>query len=230
MNTLKTCTVYRLGQLNYIESQKLQQEFVTLRKDGSIGDCLLLLEHPPVITLGRHASLENIAASVSQLESLGIPVIRSRRGGEATCHMPGQQVVYPIINLKEAKIGVGDYVWMLEEVVIRTLMGFAIDGRRVAGKRGVWVGGEKICSLGLRVSGGVASHGFALNVNPDLTYFDYIIPCGIKEVKMNSITHLLGRNVTIKEVEPELLASFTKVFQYDIGFKENNPAECHKLI
>jgi len=213
-NSMRSCLFYNLGLTEYGEALALQEGLHEARKSGAIPDVLLLVEHPPVITLGRHASIGNIIASQDILAREGIAVFHTGRGGDVTFHGPGQLVAYPILNLKENGLTVTSYVWKLEETAIRTLMALGIKGERVADRRGVFVDGEKICSLGLRISGGVSLHGLALNVNTDLKYFDYIIPCGLTDIKVTSIARIKGQKIDMPMVGEIIVAKFGDIFGF----------------
>src|SRR5271170_2496664 len=182
-------SILQLGALDYATGLRLQQKLVQLRKDGLVGDVLLLLEHSPVITLGRNAKAANVIASSEQLAERGVEVFECDRGGDVTFHGPGQLVGYPIFDLrgfasadaKRKTLGAVEYVRRLEEVLIRTCADFRIPSQRVAGLTGVWTtshGEGKIAAIGVHISRGVTSHGFALNVNVDLDSFNLIVPCG----------------------------------------------------
>jgi len=209
----RVCLVYDLGLIDYDKALELQEKLLNSRKSGAISDVLLLLQHPSVFTIGRSGSAKDITVSEEILDKENIPIFRTSRGGEVTYHGPGQLVGYPILHLKEDGLTLHQYVWNLEDVIIRTLTDFGIDGQRVSGRRGVWVGDEKICSLGLRISREVSMHGFSLNVNTNLKYFTYIVPCGITDVSITSVSKLLGRQVTIEEVKEKLLQHFSQVFE-----------------
>jgi lipoate-protein ligase B len=191
--------------------------------DPDLPSKLLLLEHPPTYTLGRNGRLQNLLLSEDELTAQDIAFYQVDRGGDITYHGPGQLVGYPILSLKRVynQPGLGivqRYVTDLEEVLIRTLDQFGIAARRFAGHRGVWVetavGLNKIAAIGVRIQrGGITSHGFALNVNPDLAYFDNIIPCGIQDHGVVSIAKLLQRPHTIADVLPYVINAFSTVFQ-----------------
>jgi len=203
-----------LGIVPYEDALKLQQALVEARVDGKIPDVLLLLQHPPVFTIGRFRGGEDIITSAETLAQEGIAVFPSNRGGSVTYHGPGQLVGYPILNLKGNGLGVLEYIRKLEEVVIKVLLAFGIQGERVAKyPGGVWVGGEKICSVGIHVSHYVTMHGFALNVNTNLRHFEYINPCGIKGAAMTSISKLLEYPVKVEAVIPSLLDTFSETFE-----------------
>ena len=203
-----------LGSVPYAEALELQRSLFEQRKANAISDTLLLLEHPHVYTLGRRAVEEHVLASSDVLRAIGADVIETDRGGEVTYHGPGQLVAYPIISIRAAELGPVTYVRILEQVVIDTLRKFGVSGHRVVGKTGVWVGGEpgqkpldganpagkKIAAMGVRVSAGVAMHGFALNVSTDLSYFGHIVPCGMPSLDVASIESETGSAPSVHEV------------------------------
>jgi len=187
-----SCAVHRLGLVDYEEAWALQRRLVeSCRETGE--QHLLLLEHPPTYTLGARGRQEHLLLSEEALASLGASVHRTDRGGDVTFHGPGQLVAYPILDLRRWGQGPLWYVRSLETVLIETLAAFGIEGRRVPGRPGVWVGEAKIAAIGVHVSRGVTSHGFALNVDPDLTFFSHIVPCGLPGVSMTSIAKVLAR-------------------------------------
>ena len=210
-----------LGIIPYELALKLQQTLVPARAEGRIPDALLLLQHPPALTTGQFRGEEDIIVSAETLTQEGIAVFHSNRGGGITYHGPGQLVGYPILNLKENGLGVRQYIWKLEAVIIKSLLALGIQSHRVTGYPGVWAGGEKVCSLGIRVSRHITMHGFALNVNTDLRPFEYIKPCGIEGVVMTSISKLLGYPVEVETVIGSLLHSFSETFglKYERGLK-----------
>jgi len=222
-------SVVQLGTLHYAEGLRLQQRLVDLRKGGQIGDVLLLLEHAPVITLGRNAKVANVLASTDQLATRGIELFECDRGGDVTFHGPGQLVGYPIFDLRgydfagegaratqtRKTLGVVDYVRRLEEVLIRTCGDFGIPARRVAGLTGVWTEAEpaaKLAAIGVHISRSGTSHGFALNVNTDLSYFNLIVPCGITAKPVTSMQKELGRELDLGEVAQSVSRNFGSVF------------------
>ena len=208
----KSCIAPYLGMVPYEVALNLQQELKQARAAGKIGDVILLLEHPPVFTVGRFKGGGDVIVPPEILAREGIAVFRTDRGGGITYHGPGQLVGYPIINLKENGLGVREYIWRLEATVIKTLLALGIQGCRLAGYPGAWANGKKVCSIGIHVSHGITTHGFALNVATDLRYFDYIRPCGLKGEVMTSISELAGHAVEIREVIDTLLPSFSEVF------------------
>jgi len=217
----KVCLVHILGLVDYHKGLLLQERLLALRKCGAISDVLLLLQHPSVLTIGRSGIDKNIIIPKETLVEEGIPVFYTNRGGDVTYHGPGQIVGYPILHLIENGLTVHQYVWNLEEIVIRTLADLGIDSQRIPELRGVWVGQEKICAVGVRVSGRVTMHGFALNVNTNLKYFTYIVPCGIMGRSVTSISKLLGHEVDIKEIQERLLRHFSQVFTFTLEYGEN---------
>ena len=217
---MKICLVYDLGLVDYHKGLLLQERLLNSRKCGAISDVLLLLQHPSVFTMGRSGIVENIIVPEETLVKEGIPVFHTNRGGDITYHGPGQLVGYPILNLGEDGLTVHQYVWDLEEIVIRTLADFGIGGQRISGRRGVWVRRQKICALGLRISREVSMHGFALNVNTNLKYFTYIIPCGITGVSITSVSKLLGHEVEIGGIQENLLRHFSQVFRLTLEYGE----------
>ena len=200
--------------MEYGAAIALQEKLLEERKLGAIPDVLLLVEHPPVITMGWHAVPEHIVAGTETLSRENIPIFHTKRGGDVTFHGPGQLVAYPILSLKENGLSVTNYVWKLEETAIRTLAAIGIKGERIADWRGVFVGRDKICSLGVRVSGGVSMHGLALNVNTDLKYFDHIVPCGLAGIRMTSISEIKGQPVDIASIKDILVSKFTDIFRF----------------
>jgi lipoate-protein ligase B len=184
---------------------------------GKVEDILLLLQHPPVMTLGRSGKVENLLASETTLQEKKIQVIFTDRGGDVTYHGPGQLVAYPILNLRPLGLSVPDYVWSLEEVVIRVLARFRISAGRVEKLRGVWVGQEKIASLGVHLSRWISKHGLALNVNTDLGPFSLINPCGITDRRVTSMAQILGRSLPMEEIEKLTLGAFAEVFGFSLG-------------
>lgn len=186
---------------------------------------MLLLEHPHVFTLGRGADGSNILADQQQLETRSVEVHETGRGGDVTYHGPGQLVGYPIINLKPDRCDVHRYVRDLEEVLIRTIADFGVTGTRIAGLTGVWVGDEKIAAIGVRIARWITSHGFALNVNTDLDYFRMIVPCGISEKGVTSLSRLLGRKIELVDVAQTVATQFAQIFGRDITpLPRNEPA------
>jgi lipoyl(octanoyl) transferase len=241
-------SILQLGTIDYATGLRLQQKLVQLRKDGRIGDVLLLLEHSPVITLGRNAKAANVIASPEQLAERGVELFECDRGGDVTFHGPGQIVGYPILDLrgftstdgKRKTLAAVEFVRRLEEVLIRTCTDLRISAKRIPGLTGVWTNPEfsdtyvgtatpavqrteasdrdkpteaKIAALGIHISRGVTSHGFALNVNTDLDYFDLIIPCGITSKPVTSMAKELGQELAVQKVAHSISRNFGTVFE-----------------
>ena len=216
--------VRRLGLLGYQEALDLQKDLVERRRRGEIPDQLLLLEHPPVITLGVKArsSRSHVLASDESLAAKGVGLFETGRGGDVTYHGPGQLVGYPIFDLKPDRCDVHQYVRDLEEALIRAVAAFGISARRVKGLTGVWVGAdgaeEKLGAIGVRISRWITSHGFALNVNTRLEHFGLIVPCGIADRGVTSMERLLGRPVPMDEVVEAVVAAFQRTFERPTAF------------
>jgi lipoyl(octanoyl) transferase len=212
-------SVRRLGRVDYAEGLDLQKQLVAERRDGRIGDTLLLLEHPPVITLGvkSRGKSTNIVASPEHLAAAGVAVFDTGRGGDVTYHGPGQLVGYPILDLRPDRCDVHRYVRDLEEALIRAVDAFGVTGVRVPGLTGVWVGPagreDKLAAIGVRISRWITSHGFALNVSPDLGHFGLIVPCGIADRGTTSLERLLGRRVGMDDVQDAVVNGFDEVFR-----------------
>jgi len=183
---------------------------------------LLFVEHPPVYTLGKSGDINNVLLNEENLQARGIDFFRINRGGDITFHGPGQLVGYPILDLEKFYTDIGKYLRSIEEVVIKVLAEYGIKGDRSAGETGVWIdphtkGRErKICAIGVRSSRWITMHGFALNVNTDLDYFNFIIPCGIPDKQVTSLEKELGRKVDMEEVKEKLKRNFEKVFQAEL--------------
>ncbi|MGO9123943.1 MAG: lipoyl(octanoyl) transferase LipB [Terriglobales bacterium] len=250
-------SVLQLGSVDYATGLRLQQRLVDLRKDAKIGDTLLLLEHTPVITLGRNAKATNIIASREELSRRGVEVFECDRGGDVTFHGPGQLVAYSIFDLrgmassdgKRKTLGAIEYVRRLEEVMIRTCADFKIAAKRIPGLTGVWTDPPalssraeqqdslvkppeqsrdlllppeaKIAALGVHISRAVTSHGFALNVNTNLDYFNLIVPCGIAAKPVTSMAKELGRELSLQEVAHSVSGNFGAVFQSQMLWLES---------
>ncbi len=224
-------SIIQLGTLDYATGLRLQKSLVEMRKDGRIGDVLLLLEHAPVITLGRNAKVANVLASAEQLKARGVELFECDRGGDVTFHGPGQLIGYPIFDLrgmtyqrdgKEKTLGVIEYVRRLEEALILTCADSGISAQRVPGLTGVWtkpVSSDvpaKVGAIGVHISRGVTSHGFALNVNTDLEYFDLIVPCGITSKPVTSMAKECGHQLSIGVVAQSVGRNFGIVFDQQV--------------
>jgi lipoyl(octanoyl) transferase len=188
----RRCEVYRLGCVPYADAWALQRRWAGLRRDGRIPDRLLLLEHPAVITLGRNARREHLLSPPEALAAEGIELVETDRGGDVTLHAPGQLVGYPILDLSAIRRDVVWYVRMLEEAMLRTLDELGLAPERRAGMTGVWVGDRKVAAIGIHLSRWITTHGFALNVETDLSRYRHIVPCGIASHPVTSLRELLG--------------------------------------
>lgn len=202
----------RLGYQSYLKTLNLQSRLMDLKKDGLDDDFLLTVEHPHTYTIGSAGSKENLLVNDDYLKAKGIDLHFSGRGGDITYHGPGQLVIYPILDLNHYYKDLHRYLRDLEEVIVLTLRKFDIDAGRIKGLTGVWVGERKLASIGIRMSKWITMHGSALNVSPDLTLFDNIIPCGIKDKSVSSISEILDKPVQIENVIPEYLSAFSEVF------------------
>jgi lipoyl(octanoyl) transferase len=204
--------------MEYAEALALQRTLVEERRAGGVPDLLLLLQHPAVITLGVRGDggRSNITAARARLDELGVAVHDAGRGGDVTYHGPGQIVGYPIVDLRPDRCDVHRYVRDLEEVMIRVCADYGVTAGRVAGLTGAWVGGEKIGAIGVRISRWITSHGFAFNVNTDLSHFDLIVPCGIADRGVTSLRKSTGRQVQEQEVERAIARHFANVFDREV--------------
>ena len=211
----RTIEIQRLGLVPYADALALQQSLVDQRRAGTIGDRLLLLEHPHVLTLGVRGDggRGHILATNEALAARGVDIHETGRGGDITYHGPGQIVGYPILDLKPDRCDVHRYVRDLEAVLIRTAADYGVEAGRVDGLTGVWVGREKLAAIGVRIARWITSHGFAFNVTTDLEYFNLIVPCGIADRGVTSLARLLGRSVDRVEVEDRIALNFQDVFR-----------------
>jgi lipoyl(octanoyl) transferase len=212
--------VHRLGRVEYADGLDLQRRFQEARRAGTVGDTLMLLHHPPVVTLGRGAKRHNVLASDRRLEELGVELHETDRGGDVTYHGPGQIVGYPLLHLPPGQQDVRKYVRRLEEVMIRTCAHFGIVSAREEKWPGVWTGGKKIAALGVHLSRWYTRHGFALNVCPNMRHFELIVPCGIREAGVTSMEQELRRPIDPALVEPIVAQKFAEVFEQPLVFGE----------
>ncbi len=215
----------RLGTVEYAEAHRLQKELQAQRIAGEIGDTVLLLEHPPVLTMGRSAKAQHILAPIEMLEARGISVHEVGRGGDVTYHGPGQLVAYPIVDLKPDRKDVRKYVSSLEETMIRTCADFDLKARRVEGLNGAWIAERKVGAVGVRISRWVTMHGLALNVNSDLSHFEWIVPCGIQDRGVTSLCAELGRALEVSEVAESLAGHFAELYDAEIEWRDGLPGE-----
>lgn len=200
--------VLRLPELEYGQACELQRKLLEERRLGERPDTLLLMSHPPVVTVGRGAGAGHVLLHEEELHRRGIALWETDRGGDVTFHGPGQIVGYVIFDLREHGQDLHRFLRRMESAVIRALAAFGLDGNRVSGLTGVWVADRKVCAIGIKVSRWISMHGFALNVSTDLTYFDVIVPCGIADRGVTSLTALLGHRVDRRQVENALVNAF----------------------
>ena len=212
LGVLKMCFVWDLGLTEYSEAWKLQRRLHRQIAEGKISEVLLLLEHPPTITIGRSGTLGDVLISKERLEEEGFSLFFIDRGGNVTYHGPGQLVGYPILDLREREKDLHRYIRNLEEVILRTLRVFSIDAHRDESHPGVWVNEEEIAAIGLSVRRWVSMHGFALNVNTNLDHFTFIKPCGFSDRRATSISKILGHKISMEAVMEQLIFHFCDVF------------------
>ena len=223
-------SVVELGTISYAEAERLQARLVAARQAGKLGDVLLLLEHPPVVTLGRNARRENVRVTAAEFAALGVACMECNRGGDVTFHGPGQLVGYPVVDLRQsprptflgaaagrpARLGPVDYMRALEEVLIRVAAGFGLAAHRSPGRTGVWCGAPeaKLAALGVHIARGVTSHGFALNVTTDLALFSrLIVPCGLADRGVTSLERELSPPPPMAAVRGSIVHEFGRVFE-----------------
>jgi lipoyl(octanoyl) transferase len=216
-------TAYRVGRLAYADALALQEQLVEARKRDEIGDTLLLLEHPKVITLGRAAKRVNLLLDAAALATRGYELFETGRGGDVTYHGPGQLVGYPIVDLKPERADVRRYVSDLEETMMRVCGDHGLTAQRVAGLNGAWIGDRKVGAVGVRISRWVTMHGFALNVNTRLEDFAAIVPCGIQGRGVTSLARELARDVPVAEVETQVAEHLAERLGALLCFREGRP-------
>ena len=211
--SIRPLEIRRLGRVAYADSLALQRSLVEDRRADRIGDLLLLVEHPPALTVGARGDggRSHILSTPEALAARGIGVYETDRGGDITYHGPGQVVGYPIIDLRPDRCDVHRYVRDLEEVLMRVAVDFGVEPSRVPGLTGVWVGNDKLAAIGVRIGRWITSHGFAFNVTTDLSFFDLIVPCGIADRGVTSLARL-GCAASCADVEGRLIARFSEVF------------------
>ena len=210
----KEAWILNLDTVPYDEAFALQKRLVTMRSQDAICDTLILLEHPPVLTVTRKATRKNILASPDELEDQGISLCETNRGGDITYHGPGQIVGYPIMNLKDHGKDLHKYIRNIEEIIISLLMDYGISAHRDKANPGVWIEDEKIAAIGIAVkSSWTTMHGFSFNVNPDLNHYSLIVPCGITNKGITSLSKLLGTNIKMEEVREKLMHHYAEVFK-----------------
>ncbi len=214
------CAAVSLGLVDYQEAYSLQRETHSRVASGELDDTLFLAEHPHVYTLGRRGRESDILASSDRLKELGAEVHHIDRGGEVTYHGPGQLVGYPIVDIRRWGGGPLQYVRSLEQVLSATLADFDIRAEKADRPTGVWVGDAKVAAIGVKVGRGTTTHGFALNVVPDLSYFDHIVPCGMPDAQVTSMERLLGEPVDVGTVMPKIAWHFGQVFGVEVYWTE----------
>ncbi len=210
---MRKLEVLDLGRMDWLQAYNLQQQYIQRRKDGAGQDTLLLVEHPHVVTMGRNGKEANLLAPPEILAKAGISYYETNRGGDVTYHGPGQIVGYPIFDLRGWKKDVVAYVRAIEETLIRVLALYDVSAVREPGMTGVWVNGAKVAAIGIHISRWVSSHGFALNHSPDLSYFRYIVPCGLS-LPVTSM-EALGIEVARETVIAQISSTFGEVFAFD---------------
>ena len=213
---MQRAMVVDLAYRDYEECLAIQHTAHRARREGLLPDCLLLVEHPHVLTIGKRGKRDNVRVPEPFLRKQGIPCITIERGGDVTYHGPGQLLAYPIFSLKGKGKGVIEFVGRLEEVMIRILRDYGIDGERNELNRGVWVGKEKVGFVGIAVRRRITFHGFALNVDPELSFFELINPCGLTGVKVTSMGSLLGRKTPLNEVKERAIIHFEEIFGFSL--------------
>lgn len=223
---MREIEIRRLGTVRYDEALAMQRRLLEERRAGRVPDLLLLLQHPPVITLGvkGDGGRGNILATDARLAELGITVHESGRGGDVTYHGPGQIVGYPILDLKPDRCDVHRYVRDLEEVMIRVCADYGVTAGRIQGLTGAWVGAAKIGAIGVRLSRWITMHGFAFNVSTDLDHFRLIVPCGISDRGVTSLERATGRRLSPGEVEERVMERFAEVFERQPVYAPASPA------
>ena len=218
------CQIIRLGTVEYHRAWELQVELATKVRDGAQPNTLLLLEHSPVYTKGRLSKPEHILLSDEELRQKGIGVYEADRGGQVTFHGPGQLVAYPVVDLRQWG-GPVKYVRTLERIIVDSLADFKITAETIDGITGVWVGGAKIAAIGVKISRGVAYHGFAINVTTDLSYYSHIVPCGIPDRPVTSVAQVLGEDVEMEMAQYSLAYQFGKGMGFGMVEAELEPIQ-----
>ncbi|CAN1263427.1 Octanoyltransferase LIP2, mitochondrial [Linum perenne] len=224
MRLARSLHVWKMGTVNYLESLKLQEKLVSERKAHKISDTLLCVQHPPTYTLGKRRTEHNLLISNSELRNLGAQLHYTERGGDITYHGPGQVVLYPIVSLREIGLGARKYVEKLELTMIELASLYGVKASAgQQGETGVWVGDGKIGAIGVRISSGITSHGLAFNIDPDLNYFNHIVPCGIADKQVTSLRKETGIVLPTEEVvHDQLISCFAGLFGFsDLTWKEN---------
>jgi len=213
-DTRSQARIFEAGMVDYEKTRKLQLQLVEQRLDGKVDDTFIFCEHPPTITVGRSGGEANIIASDEKLAASGVKKYEVERGGDVTFHGPGQQIIYPIVNLEERGRDLHRFMRDLELIVIKFLENYDIAGQSVPGKTGVWVGEKKICAIGIAVKRWISYHGLALNLDTDLSFFHLINPCGFESGTVTSLATITGAKVDKAKVFFELTSAIEEVFNY----------------
>ena len=222
------CRYQWLGLVDYQAAWVIQQQCIKARNADRSPDRVLFLEHPPTYTLGAGGHQNHLLVPPDRLHSLGASLHQVDRGGDITFHGPGQLVGYPILDLAGLNLSVSGYIRGLEEMLIRTLAVFDVAGERLDGFPGVWSGQNKVAAIGVRVNARrISSHGFALNINNDLSYFSHIVPCGLRGKGVTSLTRLAKRDIPLNQVMKEIVHAFGEVFGVVMSEENRNPFPCH---
>ncbi len=223
------CLYVELPLTGYRKAWQMQQAIVRAKTEGSLkSDVILILEHPPVYTLGRRGGTENLCVSKALLEKEDIDVVQVERGGDITYHGPGQVVVYLLMDIQRARLSVTDLVSAIEEIMIGTAAAFGVETERNPLNRGVWIGNAKLGSIGIAIRKGVTFHGLALNVNLDLTHFSWINPCGLQNIGMTSLKEATGRKINMEEVRHMIKGRIESVLGVDL--EQIEPEELTTMI
>ena len=208
--------VIDFGKMSYGEAWSRQKQLHQQVVEGLSSGFLIFVEHASVITMGKHSSRENLLLSDEDFNRKGVEIFQIDRGGEVTAHMPGQLVIYPILNLRSGNLGPKKYVAMLESMIIRVLASYGIEAGLDSRDPGVWVDSQKVCAIGIRVKQRVTMHGIALNINNSLDLFQDVVPCGIKNKGVTTMSNLLGHNVVLDEVKAKILTCFAQVSPFTL--------------
>ena len=223
-------SVYQLGLVEYQQAFELQDKLRQERIGALRTDSLLLLEHPPTLTMGRTDDVKNLLVSPSALKDRGVSIYRTDRGGSVTWHGPGQLVAYPILDLRNRGMDIHKYIHDLEEVIIRTLKTFSISSERDADHIGVWTGSEKIASIGVNIKKWVTKHGFAINISSDLSHFSLINPCGISDRSVTAMTRILNHDVSVDKVGEVVINEFAAVFGMVVKMEGSDGLDLQSLL
>lgn len=210
--TMEKIYILDLGRMGYREAWDLQKAVHQKRVDDKIPDTLILVEHDPVVTMGKSGKDQNLLLPVEQLKARGVDFFNIERGGDVTYHGPGQLVGYPIFNIRQGLAGIKPFIGRIEDAIVLTLGEFGVNARKKEKMIGVWTDAGKICSIGVAVQRWVSFHGFALNVSTDLNFFNFIVPCGLAGVKMTSVKDILKKEIGLDEVKISIRKSFGALF------------------